>query len=376
MCYDYTSYVQTITNDPNKPILADIIAYGFSNRTEVYVIISVYCVPEAIRSVEQHQNYSLFYKGIEYTSVFPLKSFYPFHSVMKYVLPSMLPLFRKIPHSQFYGSFQVTLVNNIQHRVMKDISVCLRPTGPSVRHTTICAYISQYNSVPEIHHWLAYYDYMKIDKIYLYDTDNYYTLRRSIEKSPIRKKVQFVNWQFPQNHLENNLPRQLNHQYAQADSCFYRNKYASRYVMLCDVDEYFYVNSTTIATSFLPSIKQWVSEYPHINAFLAKSNMMMGKTQSWVPREDYIKEGKLFTYFRYNLPEIYSGRIKMILLSSFDGIFGLHDCFECSWICPTDDIIRLAHYKQKVQKRAKQENVIMPSYQNLVLSRRNHLFGY
>ena len=94
MCYDYTSYVKTITNDPNKPILADIIAYGFSNRTEVYVIISVYCVPEAVRSVEQHQNYSLFYKGIEYTSVFPLKSFYPFHSVMKYVLPSMLPSFR------------------------------------------------------------------------------------------------------------------------------------------------------------------------------------------------------------------------------------------------------------------------------------------
>ena len=146
--------------------------------------------------------------------------------------------------------------------------------------------------------------------------------------------------------------------------------------MLCDVDEYFYVNSTTVTTSFLPAIDSWVKEYPQNDAFLVKSNMMLGKKPKWVPRDAYIKNGYLFTYFRYKLPEIYSGRIKMILPSSFDGIFGLHDCYSCSSICPTDDLIRIAHYKQKVQKTAKEEMLIMPSYQSLVLARRKELFGY
>ena len=94
-------------------------------------------------------------------------------------------------------------MNNVQQREIKDISVCLRPTAPPERDTTLCAYVNIVNTLPEIQHWIAYYDVMSIDKIVLYYSSIDRYLRQSIIQSQLWKKVEMVDWVFPQNILEN-----------------------------------------------------------------------------------------------------------------------------------------------------------------------------
>ena len=87
MCEDYTSYLLGVSNDLKKPYLTDVIAYHFPNETHVYVIMSIYNVPVDRRAEEIHQNYSLIFDGVTYNTLLPVNSSYPYHSIMKYILP-------------------------------------------------------------------------------------------------------------------------------------------------------------------------------------------------------------------------------------------------------------------------------------------------
>ena len=373
MCSDYTSYLLGVTNDLKKPYLTDLVAYARETAVDVYVIVSVFNVPASRRKAEQHQNYSLFFRGIEYKTELPINSSYPFHNVMKYTLPIRVPNYDR--SSGFLGTFLVTLRNNVQGRVYKDVAVCLRPTPPPVRNTTLCAYVSLYNSEEELMHWISYHLYLHVDRIVLYYTTYMPRLEKRL-KSLIRQGViEWVNWMFPQNRLESGLPLQLNHQYAQAMSCYYRHKYSSRFVLLCDTDEYYYVNQPQVVDSLLPFILKWEQEYPEVNAFQVKSNMFMAHRASWRDRNKLLRDGKLFTYFNRKLPEIYSGRIKLILTQQFDGIVGLHDCTSCAMFAPPDNLLRMAHYKAHTHKNAKEIDHIMVLYSDIVVNKRKELFG-
>ena len=373
MCEDYTSYLLGVSNDLKKPYLTDVIAYHFPNETHVYVIMSIYNVPVDRRAEEIHQNYSLIFDGVTYNTLLPVNSSYPYHSIMKYILPFPFNIRNGIKVEPFYGSFVVTIVNKVQHRVYSNVHVCLRNRIVR-RNTTLCAYVSDYNSMDELRHWSAYHLMMHIDKLVFYMGNNYFDLDRMMKNITELGFLEIVNWVFPKNVLEDGQPIQINHQYAQAASCFYRNKYASRYVLLFDTDEYMYINKTHVEYDLLPYIELWNSEYPSVDAFRVKSNMMMRKRETWVPRDKYIREGKLFTFFNRILPEIYSGRIKLILPSRFDGIMGLHDCTSCSMFIPPDDILRMAHYKVTYMRAHDVDNV-MKLYAEPVLNMRRELFG-
>lgn len=373
MCEDYTAYLLSVSNDLNKPYLTDVIAYHFPNETHVYVIMSIYNVPVDCRTEETHQNYSLIFDGVTYNTLLPVNSSYPFHSVMKYILPFPFNIRDGIQVEPFYGSFVVTIVNNVQHRVYSNVHVCLRNRIVK-RNTTLCAYVSTFNSIDELRHWSAYHLMMHIDKLVFYMGDDYFRIDRMMKNLTQPGVLEIVNWMYPKNQLENRLPIQLNHQYAQAASCFYRNKYASRFVLLFDTDEYMYINKTQAEFNLLPYIEFWNSEYPSVDAFRVKSNMMISKKETWVPRDQYIREGKLFTYYNRVLPEKYSGRIKLILPSRFDGIMGLHDCTSCSMYIPEDDVLRMAHYKV-IYMRALAVDQVMKFYAEPVLKKRRELFG-
>ena len=374
-CYSMTNYYSNIEKGNDKPIITDMIAYARRKRVDLYVIISIANVLWMKRKPEEHSNYTLIYNEVEYQSVFQPETTSPYIIVLKYLIPLSYPNYKEsVP---FVGVFNVSLRNNVQQRFYKDINVCLRPTPPITRSSTVCALISNAVSPYQISHWLSYYFLVGIDKAYLYSVLPESSYHEILSKLKDPSMVEFVDWNFNNRKNGSEISTGRVHKEAEAMSCFYRNKYASRFVLLADLDQYFYVNKARQMKSIVPYLRRWEHEYPKVDVFNVRWNYFSTKEPitHTIDKNGLYKNATFFEFFKEVESDGGSTVIRPILTQHFDGILDPLSCNLCTLAVPQNDTIRMANYKNRKTSQATVQDTILRLYSRSLQKKQSELFG-
>ena len=106
------------------------------------------------------------------------------------------------------------------------------------KRIAICAYISSFNTIPEIKHWIAYYMIQHVDNLILYCAEPIDKFIKALHKSIESGFVILYHYPWPLTQAYGPIQRSV--QMSQINSCFYRHRDFYEYIISQDVDEYFY----------------------------------------------------------------------------------------------------------------------------------------
>ena len=112
------------------------------------------------------------------------------------------------------------------------------PIPSKKKRIAICAYISSFNTIPEIKHWIAYYMIQHVDNLILYCAEPIDEFVNALHKSIESGFVIIYHYPWPLTHAYGPLQRSV--QVSHVNSCFYRHRDFYEYIISQDVDEYFY----------------------------------------------------------------------------------------------------------------------------------------
>ena len=120
----------------------------------------------------------------------------------------------------------------------KDLPYQMIPIPSKKKRIAICAYISSFNTIPEIKHWIAYYMIQHVDNLILYCAEPIDKFIKALHKSIKSGFVILYHYSWPLTHAYGLSQRSIQH--SQINSCFYRHRDFYEYIISQDVDEYFY----------------------------------------------------------------------------------------------------------------------------------------
>ena len=106
------------------------------------------------------------------------------------------------------------------------------------KRIAICAYISSFNTIPEIKHLIAYYMIQHVDNLILYCAEPIDEFIKALHKSIESGFVILYHYPWPLTEAYGLSQRSV--QTSQINSCFYRHRDFYEYIISQDVDEYFY----------------------------------------------------------------------------------------------------------------------------------------
>ena len=112
------------------------------------------------------------------------------------------------------------------------------PIPSKKKRIAICAYISSFNTIPEIKHWIAYYMIQHVDNLILYCAEPIDKFIKALHKSIESGFVILYHYPWPLTKVYKLSQRSI--QNSQINSCFYRHRDFYEYIISQDVDEYFY----------------------------------------------------------------------------------------------------------------------------------------
>ena len=119
-----------------------------------------------------------------------------------------------------------------------DLPYQIIPIPSKKKRIAICAYISSFNTIPEIKHWIAYYMVQHVDNLILYCAEPIDKFIKALHKSIESGFVILYHYPWPLTHAYGPIQRSV--QMSQINSCFYRHRDFYEYIISQDVDEYFY----------------------------------------------------------------------------------------------------------------------------------------
>ena len=119
-----------------------------------------------------------------------------------------------------------------------DLPYQMIPIPSKKKRIAICAYISSFNTIPEIKHWIAYYMIQHVDNLILYCAEPIDKFIKALHKSIESGFVILYHYPWPLTHAYGLPQRSIQH--SQINSCFYRHRDFYEYIISQDVDEYFY----------------------------------------------------------------------------------------------------------------------------------------
>ena len=211
------------------PYVADAVAYWDHGFT-LFVVLNMLVYPPSC----------LHYSSGEYTVLFKDRSYYGTKMaggpclVMKYSLP--------ISGALVGDSIEFTIQNSaMNHTIPKCSAVVL--SSKKKGGIASCSYLSGFNSLVEVIHFISYTLSIGVDEVILYEATP--IPYKDTLKLLFGKRAHFFSFMWPQ---RSNFPYpQRGSQRAQMNSCYYRNKYYYEYMIFIDVDEYlFFAGNSTL----------------------------------------------------------------------------------------------------------------------------------
>ena len=370
-----TSYYDSLNKNQSEPILTDMIAHARRNRVDLYVILSLAHIPWKDRQPELHYNYSIIFYGMDYSSKFCPNVTKPFQIVLRYNIPLVYTTYRKtVP---FIDAFTISLRNNIQNRLIENITVCVRPTPPSYVTSTVCTVITDPVSPYQLRHWLSYYFLIGIDRAVVYSVAPLVPYQKLLKTMNNPGRVDLVDWNFNSRQGKNGTTVRYGHKEAQVMSCFYRNKYSSRFVLVADIDQYYYATKKRQVKTIIPLIRQWVKDYPKADVYNVPWNYFTTRRPIRSPKQKLLlyQNATLFNTFREVENVSVSTVIHPIINWNFNGILDPSSCSLCEVVSPVNSTVRIAFYRNKQAEQPIERNQILLHYSQGVRELQSELFG-
>lgn len=187
------------------------------------------------------------------------------YNALSYLIPS-----NDLPVERRDGTpFTFTLYNTIQKRVYRNVRSCAILPTPPTHDLTICAYVSPFNPIEELYHWVAYYQLHNVTKFILYLGEEYPEVIDAMKEYVKRDIVEFIDWTWPTAGVVWKKTPQRERQASQAMACFYRYRWVTNYMIQCDLDEYVFANGSK--RGLLIPIQEAFARWPGKNALLVRS---------------------------------------------------------------------------------------------------------
>ena len=144
-----------------------------------------------------------------------------------------------------------------------DLPYQMIPIPSKKKRIAICAYISSFNTIPEIKHWIAYYMIQHVDNLILYCAEPIDKFIKALHKSIDSGFVILYHYPWPLTHAYGLPQRSIQH--SQINSCFYRHRDFYEYIISQDVDEYFY--SEKYPFDLYHAIRRLFASSPSMDSF-------------------------------------------------------------------------------------------------------------
>ena len=243
----------------------DVISSFNEKGLEVIVLVNLYHLNALSREAEKHRSYFLEYNHRNYSNRFTMFPGMDNYNALSYLIPS-----NDLPVERRDGTpFTFTLYNTIQKRVYRNVRSCAILPTPPTHDLTICAYVSPFNPIEELYHWVAYYQLHNVTKFILYLGEEYPEVIDAMKEYVKRDIVEFIDWTWPTAGVVWKKTPQRERQASQAMACFYRYRWVTNYMIQCDLDEYVFANGSK--RGLLIPIQEAFARWPGKNALLVRS---------------------------------------------------------------------------------------------------------
>lgn len=364
---DFEYFLSLNRQSLSEPELSDVMAYYNGTDIEVYAVINIVNMASDIREKFKHRNYIMLYRSKVYFDVAYNTPDYP-------LVDSGLFLFR-IPLNAYDGAFDPTTkepiislsILNQQQNILFELKIPVMNGVDAPKYKmAACAYVSHYNPVNEVLNWISYHSLLGVTHFMLYNSDDYPELECALSEWIVDGLVSLVKWRWRRGDHWDQL-EQNNNQIAQIHSSTYRMRYRAEMIILCDVDEYWYIAqpSEIPNQSFIQYFENqfllnrmsqiiagsiYFISLPNLPPLTpspeeAASGRAHPLTQSTditaAERDQYFADGKFFCHFNYRSGQIYSSKIVIQtkgLRSQISNHFG-------NFPYMTTRVIEIAHYK-------------------------------
>lgn len=152
-----------------------------------------------------------------------------------------------IPTSKSFSNgdlFRFSLVDDHLRRSFPSLVACVRTPVYPKADFAVCAYASDSNSDAELRSFVAYQKVQNASFVVLYGSCCLEKLTTLFSKSIEAGFVRLVDFSWPR--INRQVPEIINNQHAQINSCFYRFRNEAKALLMCDVDEYLYSETSSV----------------------------------------------------------------------------------------------------------------------------------
>ena len=235
ICAETTAYLKSVTYNFCRPFLVDLIATYRKGVIDLVVIWSL----QHLLDYERYGScdYILFYQSRRYENQIDCSLQVHGQLTLRYVIPTT--------HKFVEGELlQFTLYDVHLRHYYSDLLACVRLPKESKAPLAVCAYVSDANSAAEIRSFVAYHKLQQASFVTLYSSSPASEMIAMFPETVKEGFVRVVDFSWPRINRE--VPEIINNQHAQLNSCFYRVRNEAKAVLLCDVDEYVYSESSSV----------------------------------------------------------------------------------------------------------------------------------
>lgn len=345
--YNFAYFDSLSCKNHTFPIIMDAMGFYVDNNIEVFVVYNMISVLAHLQDPFKHRNHTLLHNGTIYTNTARVGR-YPMNDAtgLRYVLPSNSSVTKT---SGVSDTLNCVILNEVQG-TQTPLTISLVPilTSPLWR-LVVLAYVSSFNSVEEVLHWIAYYQLRGIDHIELVVADEAAELRKGISKVVASGFVTLTDFMFKKNPSYAVFKlSQRSDQVAAMYSSIYRYKFLAQYMIVVDVDEYMV---TRDPQAFLPSLindlfnARAADESVIVNMFMFSPIEKLNHTRADKIR--LLNEKKFFSFYRYRTNATTLNAPKSIhRLACFNYPVNVHYAFDkYSLVTGPNMTIYLAHFK-------------------------------
>ena len=140
--------------------------------------------------------------------------------------------------------FRFSLVDDHLRRSFPSLVACIHiPVKPKADFA-VCAYVSDTNSDAELRSFVAYQKVQNTSFVVLYGACCLEKFTKLFSKWLKTGFVRLIDFSWPR--INRQVPEIINNQHAQISSCFYRFRNEAKALLMCDVDEYLYSETSSV----------------------------------------------------------------------------------------------------------------------------------
>ena len=229
--YEFAKRLRLAQKNSSVALVNDIIVSKRNSSYLIYVIINNGNTESELR-YNKDVNVTLYMGNQAYKN-----RFRPVHNQSIAITSRRIRLL-KYEVNDLPPKGHISLLDSSTSFRYNDLPYQMIPIPSKKKRIAICAYISSFNTIPEIKHWIAYYMIQHVDNLILYCAEPIDKFIKALHKSIESGFVILYHYPWPLTRVYGSP--QYSVQNSQINSCFYRHRDFYEYIISQDVDEYFY----------------------------------------------------------------------------------------------------------------------------------------